>query len=100
MTENERYVLVDMEELYFITDTEYLPKYPEWYDKEEIEEWLIEHSMNGDEIVEVLNEQHQKIMKYERAITDSILTERTSIGQSVLRQLAERVDLECFVNGH
>lgn len=72
--ENERYQSVDMDEIYYITDTQKLNKtYEDFlkdYEGEEFQEehakdgwreYLLENSMDGTEVVEALNRQDRVI---------------------------------------
>lgn len=72
--ENERYQRVDMDEIYYITDTQKLNKtYEDFlkdYEGEEFQEehakdgwreYLLENSMDGTEVVEALNRQDRVI---------------------------------------
>lgn len=68
--ENERYQSVDMDEIYYITDTQKLNKtyedflkdyegeeFQEEHAKDDWREYLLENSMDGTEVVEALNRQ-------------------------------------------
>jgi hypothetical protein len=68
--ENERYQSVDMDEIYYITDTQKLNKtyedflkdyegeeFQEEHAKDDWREYLLENSMDGTEVVETLNRQ-------------------------------------------
>lgn len=63
--ENERYQSVDMDEIYYITDTQKLNKtyeeFQEEHAKDEWREYLLENSMDGTEVVEALNRQDRVI---------------------------------------
>lgn len=72
--ENERYQSVDMDEIYYITDTQKLNKtyedflkdyegeeFQEEYAKDGWREYLLENSMDGTEVVEALNRQDRVI---------------------------------------
>lgn len=72
--ENERYQSVDMDEIYYITDTQKLNKtyedFLKYYEGEEFQEehakddwreYLLENSMEGTEVVEALNRQDRVI---------------------------------------
>ena len=72
--ENERYQSVDMDEIYYITDTQKLNKtyedflkdyegeeFQEEHAKDDWREYLLENSMDGTEVVETLNRQDRVI---------------------------------------
>lgn len=72
--ENERYQEVDMDEIYYITDTQKLNKtyedflkdyegeeFQEEHAKDDWREYLLENSMDGTEVVEALNRQDRVI---------------------------------------
>lgn len=72
--ENERYKSVDMDEIYYITDTQKLNKtyedflkdyegeeFQEEHAKDDWREYLLENSMDGTEVVEALNRQDRVI---------------------------------------
>lgn len=72
--ENERYQSVDMDEIYYITDTQKLNKtyedflkdyegeeFQEEHAKDDWREYLLENSMDGTEVVEALNRQDRVI---------------------------------------
>ena len=72
--ENERYQSVDMDEIYYITDTQKLNKtyedflkdyegeeFQEEHAKDDWREYLLENSMDGTEVVEALNSQDRVI---------------------------------------
>ena len=72
--ENERYQSVDMDEIYYITDTQKLNKtyedflkdyggeeFQEELAKDDWREYLLENSMDGTEVVEALNRQDRVI---------------------------------------
>ena len=72
--ENERYQSVDMDEIYYITDTQKLNKtyedflkdyegeeFQEEHAKDDWREYLLENSMDGTEVVEALNRQDSVI---------------------------------------
>lgn len=72
--ENERYQKVDMDEIYYITDTQKLNKtyedflkdyegeeFQEEHAKDDWREYLLENSMDGTEVVEALNRQDRVI---------------------------------------
>lgn len=72
--ENERYQSVDMDEIYYITDTQKLNKtyedflkdyegeeFQEEHAKDDWREYLLENSMDGAEVVEALNRQDRVI---------------------------------------
>lgn len=72
--ENERYQSVDMDEIYYITDTQKLNKtyedflkdyegeeFQEEHAKDDWREYLLENSMDGTEVVEALNRQDHVI---------------------------------------
>lgn len=72
--ENERYQSVDMDEIYYITDTQKLNKtyedflkdyegeeFKEEHAKDDWREYLLENSMDGTEVVEALNRQDRVI---------------------------------------
>lgn len=55
LTEMERFVQVDCQEVYYIIDKLELPPFPENLDETESDDWMIEHSLSGKEVVERLN---------------------------------------------
>lgn len=72
--ENERYQSVDMDEIYYITDTQKINKtyedflkdyegeeFQEEHAKDDWREYLLENSMDGTEVVEALNRQDRVI---------------------------------------
>ena len=72
--ENERYQSVDLDEIYYITDTQKLNKtyedflkdyegeeFQEEHAKDDWREYLLENSMDGTEVVEALNRQDRVI---------------------------------------
>lgn len=72
--ENERYQSVDMDEIYYITDTSKLTRsyedflkdyegeeFQEEHAKDDWREYLLENSMDGTEVVEALNRQDRVI---------------------------------------
>lgn len=72
--ENERYQSVDMDEIYYITDTQKLNKtyedflkdyegeeFQEEHAKDDWREYLLENSMDGTEIMDALNRQDRVI---------------------------------------
>lgn len=74
LMENERYQSVDMDEIYYITDTQKLNKtyedflkdyegeeFQEEHAKDDWREYLLENSMDGTEVVEALNRQDRVI---------------------------------------
>ena len=74
LMENERYQSVEMDEIYYITDTQKLNKtyedflkdyegeeFQEEHAKDDWREYLLENSMDGTEIMETLNRQDRVI---------------------------------------
>lgn len=72
--DTERYQCVDMDEIYYITDTQKLNKtyedflkdyegeeFQEEHAKDDWREYLLENSMDGTEVVEALNRQDRVI---------------------------------------
>lgn len=47
-----------------------------------------------DDVIKLLNEQDATIERYQFIIKDALSRERTQLGQSVLRQLAEALEIE------
>ena len=56
--------------------------------------WDNDKRLNMDETVKILNEQDQTIERYQFIIKDALSRERTQLGQNVLRQLAEALEIE------
>ena len=108
----KRFFQVDHDELYYICDKQMIPKYPDYFTEDEINEWYVEHSLSGTEVVGELNEQQAQInaqanvigeyqkrcdnefqenQRIKRIIKDMMENERTEIGKSVLNQLWEAI---------
>jgi len=49
------------------------------------------NTVDAHRIVTLLNEQNETIQRYQTTLEDMLQTERTAIGQSVLRQLQEAI---------
>lgn len=47
--------------------------------------------LHRDEIVDLLNQQHEQIQHIKQTIREAYETERTQIGRNVLRQLMEAI---------
>lgn len=45
-------------------------------------------------VCDLLNDQDSKIVKFESAVKSAIVNERTDLGRSVLKQLAESLDID------
>lgn len=56
MTNNERFFEIDFDEIYYIVDSEKLSRKKEDFDdKDDWDEYCLDNSLNGHEIVEILN---------------------------------------------
>lgn len=60
------------------------------------EEFFIEvtDSEEAKMLCDLLNDQDSKIEKFESAVKSAIVNERTDLGRSVLKQLAESLDID------
>ena len=48
--------------------------------------------LHRDEIVDLLNQQHEQIQQLKQTIREAYTNERTQIGRNVLKQLLERIE--------
>jgi hypothetical protein len=105
----DRFIRVENDEFFYIADASKLSRNLEWFEeyykedypedyeqvaKEEYFEYLYENSMSGSEVEGTMNDLHDKVIRYESTILDSLHTERTELGRMVLKQLVEKLDIK------